>query len=111
MLLDIPKGYLNCYYDTVKRNIETQKEMKFALQEFTQVLEELSSEKVLQILEEIMTPAELDDLSLRWLLMKKLKLGLPQRRIAEELHISLCKITRGSKVLKNPSSLCSIHTG
>ena len=53
-----------------------------------------------QVLEEILTPAELHDLALRWRLLQQLHAGAPQRRIAEELRISLCKITRGSRILK-----------
>jgi TrpR family trp operon transcriptional repressor len=55
-----------------------------------------------QVLEEILTPAELHDLALRWRLLQQLHAGDPQRRIAEELRISLCKITRGSRILKKP---------
>ncbi|MBU1341233.1 MAG: trp operon repressor [Proteobacteria bacterium] len=55
--------------------------------------------------EDIFTPAELDDISLRWKLLKDLHDGLTQRKIAEKYGISLCKITRGSKVLKNKDSL------
>lgn len=54
---------------------------------------------------EIFTPAELDDLSLRWKLMKDLKKGMPQRQIAKKYGISLCKITRGSKILKDKDSV------
>jgi TrpR family transcriptional regulator, trp operon repressor len=49
---------------------------------------------------DLFTPAELDDLTLRWKLLKDLYKGLPQRKIAHKYGISLCKITRGSKVLK-----------
>ena len=56
-------------------------------------------------LEEILTPAERDDLALRWQLMKMLQDGVPQRHIASELGISLCKITRGAKILKNDLSI------
>jgi TrpR family trp operon transcriptional repressor len=49
---------------------------------------------------EILTPAERYDVALRWELMRRLKLGIPQRQIASDLKISLCKITRGAKVLK-----------
>ena len=52
-----------------------------------------------------MTNAELKNLSLRWELMKKIKKGISQRKIASELGISLCKITRGSKILKNSNSV------
>ena len=34
-----------------------------------------------------------------------LQAGVPQRRIAEELGISLCKITRGSRILKRPQGV------
>jgi len=55
--------------------------------------------------EDIFTPAELDNISLRWKLLKDLHNGLTQRKIAEKYGISLCKITRGSKILKNKNSI------
>lgn len=61
--------------------------------------------QVRQFLEEILTPAEQRDLALRWELMKKLKEGIPQRKIAAQLGISLCKITRGAKILKQDQSI------
>lgn len=54
---------------------------------------------------DIFTPAELEDISLRWKLLKDLHRGETQRKIAEKYGISLCKITRGSKVLKNKNSV------
>jgi TrpR family trp operon transcriptional repressor len=54
---------------------------------------------------DIFTPAELDDISLRWKLLKDLHNGITQRKISEKYGISLCKITRGSKVLKDKSSV------
>ncbi len=54
---------------------------------------------------DIFTPAELDDISLRWKLLKDLHNGMTQRKISEKYGISLCKITRGSKVLKDESSV------
>jgi TrpR family transcriptional regulator, trp operon repressor len=54
---------------------------------------------------EIFTRSEIADLSLRWRLMKMLKDGTPQRRIAEELGISLCKITRGARLIKDESTI------
>lgn len=50
--------------------------------------------------EEIFTSAEVQDVALRWRLMQLLHNEIPQRQIASKLGISLCKITRGSKVLK-----------
>ena len=55
--------------------------------------------------EEIFTQAERKDISLRWELMRMLKKGVSQRKIATELGISLCKITRGAKILKDPRSV------
>jgi TrpR family trp operon transcriptional repressor len=54
---------------------------------------------------EIFTPAERKDLALRWELMKLVNEKVPQREIASRLGISLCKITRGAKVLKNADSV------
>lgn len=58
-----------------------------------------------QLFKDLFTPAELDDLTLRWKLLKDLHQGMPQRRIAEKYRISLCKITRGSKVLKKKDGM------
>ncbi len=53
---------------------------------------------------ELFTDAELKDIEKRWFLMKELYKGVPQRQIAKDMQISLCKITRGSKILKNYDS-------
>jgi TrpR family trp operon transcriptional repressor len=58
-----------------------------------------------RFLGEVLTPAELHDLALRWELMNKLSQGDSQRQIASELGISLCKITRGAKILKDGQSI------
>lgn len=58
-----------------------------------------------QFFEDIFTPAELDDISLRWKLLKDLHKGMAQRKIADKYGISLCKITRGSKILKKKDSI------
>jgi TrpR family trp operon transcriptional repressor len=53
---------------------------------------------------EIFTPKEIDTLALRWQLLKDLYEGKTQRQIAADHKISLCKITRGSKILKSEGS-------
>ncbi len=55
--------------------------------------------------DEILTAGELADLSLRWKLLQDLYSGMTQRKIAEKYSISLCKITRGSKILKRDNSV------
>jgi TrpR family trp operon transcriptional repressor len=55
-------------------------------------------------LESILTPREVRDLAGRWELVKRLDAGMSQRSIARGLHMSLCKITRGSRELKKPRS-------
>ncbi len=58
-----------------------------------------------KFIREILTPKEIDDFSLRWQLVKELYRGDTQRAIAARHHISLCKITRGSKILKKKNSV------
>jgi TrpR family trp operon transcriptional repressor len=58
-----------------------------------------------KFLAEILTESELEALIFRWRLMKDLYHGETQRHIAEKHRISLCKITRGSKIIKNPESI------
>jgi TrpR family trp operon transcriptional repressor len=52
----------------------------------------------------LLTPAETADIAARWALVKALKAGVPQREIAKNLGLSLCKITRGSRELKKEDS-------
>jgi len=54
---------------------------------------------------EIFTEAERKNLSLRWQLMKMLHKNIPQREIASILGVSLCKITRGAKIIKDKNSV------
>jgi TrpR family trp operon transcriptional repressor len=56
-------------------------------------------------LKEMCTEKELRDLSLRWQLLKELYEGKTQRDIAKHHKISLCKITRGSKLLRQKDSV------
>lgn len=56
------------------------------------------------LFEEIFTPKEISTLTLRWQLLKDLYAGKTQRRIAADHKISLCKITRGAKLLKAKGS-------
>jgi TrpR family trp operon transcriptional repressor len=57
-----------------------------------------------EFLYSLFTPAEADEMAKRWALVKELSEGTPQRRVAEDLGLSLCKITRGSRELKKQNS-------
>ena len=80
--------------------------LKNDLHEFATLLIELkTSDEAICLLQEIMTEAELDTLSKRWRILRMLKNGKTQREISNTLNVSLCKITRGSKILKNKESI------
>lgn len=64
-----------------------------------------SQDDMRKFLNELLTTGEMRDITLRWLLLERLAEGVPQRKIAEELKISLCKITRGSKILKQKDAV------
>ena len=54
-------------------------------------------------LSRLLTPAETADIASRWALVKALEAKIPQREISKTLGLSLCKITRGSREMKNPN--------
>ena len=55
-------------------------------------------------LSSLLTPSERLDIAARWELVNRINLGATQRRVAQDLGVSLCKITRGSKELKKEGS-------
>lgn len=58
-----------------------------------------------EFIESILTETEVKNVDSRWEIVKQLDKGVSQRKIASELHMSLCKITRGSKELKKENSV------
>lgn len=77
-----------------------------SLNELIKLLTDIDSEEDMErLFHEIFTDKERNDIALRWQLMKELHEGQTQRSIAARHNISLCKITRGSKILKNETSL------
>ena len=85
-----------------------QHEMAYIQEDLTELIGILTkidtTEKMQRLFEELFTQKEKYDFALRWRLMKDLYDGKPQRDIAADLKISLCKITRGSKILKQEDS-------
>ncbi len=80
-------------------------EQKAALsQMFELIASSADSSTIAEFFACLMTPAELKDLAVRWILVNEIDRGTTQREIAKRYHISLCKITRGSKELKKEGS-------
>ncbi len=74
--------------------------------ELAKVFTSINNERVMRnFFNEIFTEAERKDFALRWRLMKMLDEKIPQREIASRLGISLCKITRGAKIVKKNNSV------
>lgn len=53
-----------------------------------------------QVLESLLTPSEMSEISKRLQIFKRLEAGIPQRQIAEELGVGIATVTRGSRALK-----------
>ncbi|TWI71822.1 Trp operon repressor family [Desulfobotulus alkaliphilus] len=82
--------------------------MEKAWRELIEIMTEIRDPAEMEgFLREILTPREIADICLRWQLLKELYAGEPQRRIAERHGISLCKITRGSRILKSDDCTCA----
>lgn len=58
-----------------------------------------------QFFREILTESEINVLSKRWRILDMLNRGCTQRDIAKELKVSLCKVTRGAKILKDENAV------
>lgn len=79
--------------------------MNRVTQELIDIFTRTTDRREMEVLfEEIFTPKEISTLTLRWQLLKDLYAGKTQRRIAADHKISLCKITRGAKLLKAEGS-------
>ena len=78
------------------------------LNEISKALGEMEEFDIRRFLEEILTSSEVSTLTKRWRIMKMLSQGVSQREIAKKLNVSLCKVTRGAKILKDESSVSRI---
>lgn len=68
-------------------------------------LETTDKRDMRKLFEDVFTDAERTDIAKRWYIFKELYKGTPQRKIARDMEVSLCKITRGSKTLKKDDSV------
>lgn len=79
--------------------------MKENIEEISVALGNIKGKRIIDFLEELLTPSEINTLSKRWRILKMLNAGYTQREIAEKLGVSLCKVTRGAKILKKENSI------
>ncbi len=78
------------------------------IEELSQIISKLKDDKeISQLLNELLSESELEVLSKRWRIIKMLKAGYTQREIAKELKVSLCKVTRGAKIIKDENAIVS----
>lgn len=80
--------------------------MEDNLSEIIEIFSKTTDKREMRSLfEDVFTDAERTDIAKRWYIFKELYKGTPQRKIAKDMEVSLCKITRGSKTLKNDESV------
>lgn len=80
------------------------------IQEISKLVKNLHTEVEIEtFFKELLTESEIETLSKRWRILDLLTQGYTQREIAKELQVSLCKVTRGAKILKDKSSVLARH--
>ena len=90
------------YVETRENKIMLRKKN---IKEISIVLSQLDDADFIEkLMNELFTEKELKNLSSRWEIVKLLDKGVTQRKIAKDLHLSLCNITRGSKELNKKNS-------
>lgn len=76
------------------------------IQKISKLVKNLHSEAEIEsFFKELLTESEIETLSKRWRILDLLARGATQRDIAKELKVSLCKVTRGAKILKDKDSI------
>ncbi len=70
------------------------------LSSISDFLSGISKENMSLVLEDIMTPQEIVEISERFQIFKKLKSWQTQRDIASEMWVSVTTVSRGSRVLQ-----------
>lgn len=76
------------------------------LKEISKLVKNIDTEaEITAFLRELLTESEIQTLTKRWRILEMLKEGCTQREIAKELQVSLCKVTRGAKIMKDKKSI------
>lgn len=83
----------------------TENVIENSFEELVQIFTDINDKDFMKdFMECLFTPAERQDFSNRWTLVKEIDKGTTQRDIAKKFNMSLCKITRGSKELNKEDS-------
>ena len=76
------------------------------INEISKILISLKNQnEISRFLTELFTKNEILTLSKRWRILKMLSENFTQRDIVKQLQVSLCKVTRGAKVLKDKNAV------
>ncbi len=77
-----------------------------AITEIAEKLSKMNKKEIEQFFKELLTLSETTTLSKRWQILKMLAdKKHTQREIAKDLGVSLCKVTRGAKILKDKNTI------
>ncbi len=87
------------------RNTTSKNSKKEYIEEFLRVLDKIGSDNKLreEFMLDMLTPSEIEELGLRWQIIKRLAKGVSHREIGKELKISISTISRGSRELSDPN--------
>lgn len=75
------------------------------IEQISKIISKMNEVEVNGFLSELLTDSELSVLSKRWRILNMLSQGATQREIAKELQVSLCKVTRGAKIIKKQDAI------
>ena len=80
----------------MKNNLDQYKK------ELIEVLSKIAKDKQLlaDFFKDILTPHEFENVAVRWQIVKKLAKGEYQESIAEDLHLGVATVTRGSREMR-----------
>ncbi|MDD5721419.1 MAG: Trp family transcriptional regulator [Candidatus Pacebacteria bacterium] len=80
-----------------------REKLKEYKKELVEILVKAGKDKNLftEFLVDITTPSELEDMALRWQIVKKLNKGETHRSVAGDLGLGISTVTRGSRELRN----------
>lgn len=75
------------------------------IKQISNIISKMDEVEINRFLSELLTESELSVLSKRWRILNMLSQGVTQREIAKELQVSLCKVTRGAKIVKRQDAI------